>query len=261
MTQSMQCESQNALFDRWAEVYDSVTNPLLMLEEQTLPPLLPSIPGLYVLDVGCGTGRWLARLAALQPASLLGTDSSAEMLHRARAKAAPTTRLLQSDAKALPVADATQDFILSSFVLSYLEDLSTFACECARVLKPGGYLLLSDMHPETARQRGWTRSFTAEGQKFRIAVGPQQLSRIVKAFSSEGLQLSSVHAPSFAAEQRPAFEEAGRLEEFLALADVPAIYLLKLRKPVSAFLHSAEQSPGNSDSRIEGEQVRHRRSH
>ena len=51
--------SQSALFDLWAETYDEENNPLLMLEERTLEPFLPSLVGAHVLDAGCGTGRWL----------------------------------------------------------------------------------------------------------------------------------------------------------------------------------------------------------
>ena len=242
MTPSLHSEPQGALFNRWAEVYDAAANPLLMLEEQTLPLLLPSIAGLHVLDVGCGTGRWLPRLAALQPASLIGTDSSSEMLRRARAKLPPAVHLLQSDAHALPVPTASQDFILSSFVLSYLEDLPAFAIECARALKPGGYLLLSDMHPETARERGWTRSFAAKGETFHIAAQPQQLNRIIEAFSRASFHVIALRAPSFTSEQRTAFEDAGQLDNFLALAHVPAIYLLKLRKPIPRQRHAAAGS-------------------
>lgn len=230
MTHSVQSE----LFNLWAEVYDTAANPLLILEEQTLPPLLPSIAGLHVLDVGCGTGRWLSRLAALQPASLIGTDNSAEMLRRARGKLAAAVHLLRSDAHAIPVPDGSQDVIMSSFVLSYLEDLPAFASECARVLKPGGHLLLSDMHPKTARRRGWTRSFAAKDETFHINARSPQLSRIIKSFSRAGFRVSALHTPPFASEQRSAFEEAGRLEDFLALAHVPAIYLLRLRKPMDA---------------------------
>jgi ubiquinone/menaquinone biosynthesis C-methylase UbiE len=247
MTLSLQSEQQGALFDRWADVYDSALNPLLMLEEQTLPPLLPSITGQHVLDVGCGTGRWLSRLAALQPGSLIGVDGSAEMLRRAREKLDPTAHLLQSDAHALPVPDASQDFILSSFVVSYLKDLAAFAFECERALKPGGHLLLSDMHPKTARQRGWTRSFTAEGETFRITVWPQQLTQIVKAFSRAGFKIIALREASFSSAQRPVFEETGRLHDFLALAGVPAIYLLKLRKP----LHAQRQTAAGSSNGLQ----------
>ncbi len=60
----------------WAEVYDEQPNPLLSLEEDFLPQLLPQVRGLDVVDLGCGTGRWLQRLAGQQPGCLLGIDSS-----------------------------------------------------------------------------------------------------------------------------------------------------------------------------------------
>jgi len=241
---SLASEAHRAVFDRWAEVYDGNANPLLMLEELTLPPLLPAINGQHVLDVGCGTGRWLSRLEALQPASLIGTDCSAAMLRRARAKSSATT-LFKCDATTLPVPDASQDVILSSFVISYLADLPAFALECARALKPGGTLLLSDMHPDTARQRKWKRSFAAAGETTHINVRPQQLSEIISVFQRQEFELRDLCEPSFQSEQRAVFEQAARLADFLALANVPAIYLLKLRKPLGS-PHRAGGSPSSA---------------
>lgn len=225
---------QVATFDQWAEVYDVGANPLLSLEEQTLPPLLPAITGMHVLDIGCGTGRWLVRLEALRPASLTGIDCSAVMLDRARSKLSGTPVLLRSDARTLAVPDASQHLILCSFVLGYLDDPAGFAAECARALKPGGYLLLSDMHPQTARQRGWTRSFTTAGKTIHIAARVQPLSDTVALFRHHGFELCHLGEPAFDSAQRGVFEEANRLEDFLALAGVPAIYLLKLRKPLTS---------------------------
>jgi ubiquinone/menaquinone biosynthesis C-methylase UbiE len=70
-------------FDRWAEVYDEQANPLTALEERILLGLLPPLQGRDVLDVGCGTGRWLNRVAISEPRSLTGVDPSAAMLERA----------------------------------------------------------------------------------------------------------------------------------------------------------------------------------
>ena len=50
-------------FDAWSEVYDTQPNPLLALEERVLGSMMPDVRGLDVLDAGCGTGRWLQRLA------------------------------------------------------------------------------------------------------------------------------------------------------------------------------------------------------
>ncbi|ADW67642.1 methyltransferase domain-containing protein [Granulicella tundricola] len=221
---------QSGVFDRWAEVYDTQQNPLLSLEERTLTPLLPTALGKHWLDIGCGTGRWLHRLEALEPASLTGIDSSSTMLEHASSKLALQAVLIHGDCSSLPAEDCSQDCLLSSFVLSYLPDLPSFAAECARALKPGGCLLLSDMHPGTARERGWTRSFTVSGETFDIAAESPSLDEIVQAFTSAGFDLVTLLEPSFDAPERPLFERTGRLKEYEALTTVPAIYILKLKK-------------------------------
>src|SRR6266481_5344122 len=102
------------VFDLWAPVYDAQSNPLLMLEERCVTPLLPPPSGEDVLDVGCGTGRWLTRLEALGPTSLTGTDCSTAMLERAQGKVLPTTTLEHGQCSALPGEDSSRSFVLAS---------------------------------------------------------------------------------------------------------------------------------------------------
>ncbi len=218
------------VFDLWAQVYDTRPNPLLMLEERSVTPLLPPLSGGDVLDVGCGTGRWLTRLETLNPASLTGTDCSTTMLKRARAKIHPTTKLEHRECSTLPGEDASKSFVLASFVLSYLGDLHGFASECARILRPDGWVLISDMHPVTAAKRGWTRSFRAEGEKFEIAVHSRSIEEIVSAFQYYGFELRILIEPPFEAPEQSVFEDAEKLTEFEELAGVAAIYILKLQK-------------------------------
>ena len=232
----------SGVFDLWAQVYDTQSNPLLMLEERSVTPLLPHLSGGDLLDVGCGTGRWLTRLEALSPASLTGTDCSTSMLERARAKIHATTKLEQRDCSTLPGDDASKSFVMASFVLSYLSDLHGFASECARVLRPDGWVLISDMHPDTATQRGWTRSFRVEGEKFEIAVRSRSLDEIVSAFQYYGLELRVLTEPSFEEPERPIFEKAGKLTDFEGLAGIAAIYVLKLQRRRRGLPKTAPQS-------------------
>jgi len=218
------------VFDLWAQVYDAQTNPLLMLEERCVIPLLRPLSGKDVLDVGCGTGRWLTKLEALEPASLTGTDRSTTMLERARAKVRPTTTLELSQCSALPGEDASRSIVLASFVLSYLDDLQKFARECARILRPDGWLLLSDMHPVTAAERGWTRSFHIDGEKIEIVVHSRSIDEIVTAFQQHGFDVRVLLQPPFEAPERSVFEHAGKLAEYEKLSGVAAIYVLKLQK-------------------------------
>jgi cytosine/adenosine deaminase-related metal-dependent hydrolase/ubiquinone/menaquinone biosynthesis C-methylase UbiE len=223
-----------SLFDLWAEVYDTQPNPLLQLEERTLPALLPTIRDADVMDVGCGTGRWLTRLEAEGPRSLAGCDPSTAMLERARAKLSSATVLYQSNATPLPGADGSLDLILASFVLSYIDDLPAFARDCARVLRPGGSLVVTDMHPRTAAERNWTRSFGTGAETIQLPAHARSLDEITATFALQGLMISTLAEPAFGEPERHTFERKNKLNAYLGLAGVPAIYLLKLSKRDSA---------------------------
>ena len=226
-----QAQPDASVFDRWAQVYDAQRNPLLLLEERKAAPLLPSVRGGNVLDVGCGTGRWLTHLEALHPASLIGIDSSRAMLKHARKKVLPTTKLEHGHSSALPGEDASYSLVIASFLLSYVKDLQAFAFECARVVRPGGCLLLSDMHPVTAAERGWKRSFHVDGTTIDIAAHSRSLPDIITVFERNGFAARVLIEPTFEEPERLIFEHAEKLAEYEELAEIPAIYILKLQMP------------------------------
>jgi SAM-dependent methyltransferase len=232
------------IFDQWAEIYDSEPNPLLALESRTLPPLVPTIAEAHVLDVGCGTGRWLEHLEPLEPASLTGTDPSSAMLEIARRKLSPTTTLLNCFADSIPVPNSSRDLMLASFVLSYVEDLATFAAECARILKPTSNLILTDMHPITATARNWTRSFKLGDQKVQIPAYTRPINSIVATFAQYGLTLVAQREAAFAEPERHFFADAGKHSTYDGLQQTPAIYLLKFRKLTSLQLINTRASSG-----------------
>jgi cytosine/adenosine deaminase-related metal-dependent hydrolase/ubiquinone/menaquinone biosynthesis C-methylase UbiE len=223
-------EPNARVFSRWAQVYDAQSNPLLLLEERTAAPLLPPVRAGNVLDVGCGTGRWLGHLEALHPASLTGIDCSIAMLERACAKVLPATKLEHGHSSALPGNEAAYTFVMASFLLSYVRDLQAFALECARVVQPGGWMLISDMHPVTAAEQGWKRSFHVDGVTVDIAVHSRSLAEIMAVFEQNGFEVGVLIEPAFDEPERRVFEDAGKRAEFDKLAGVPAIYILKLRK-------------------------------
>jgi ubiquinone/menaquinone biosynthesis C-methylase UbiE len=99
-------------FDATAAFYDGQPNPMTALEERFLPGLLPNLRGLDVLDVGCGTGRWLHQLQDLPVRSLTGIDASKGMLRIARTKLMRGITLYHGYASSLPLADESVDVIL-----------------------------------------------------------------------------------------------------------------------------------------------------
>jgi cytosine/adenosine deaminase-related metal-dependent hydrolase/ubiquinone/menaquinone biosynthesis C-methylase UbiE len=230
MTQSL--ASHAAAFDAWAEVYDDQPNPLLALEQRILPFLLPDVRGLDVLDIGCGTGRWLAHLAERSPRRLTGVDFSAEMLAVAARKLTGDCELKQGDCKALPVGTESVDLVISSFVLSYVDDLKRFAMEVERVLRPGGVFLQTDMHPETEALLGWKRSFMARGTGFALGSCNWFLPGIIDACQWRGLRLLEQYEPSFGVEEHAIFARSGKSAAWASAMGHPAIYALKWCKPV-----------------------------
>jgi malonyl-CoA O-methyltransferase len=202
-----------------------------MLEQRYLEELLTEIPGRHVLDAGCGSGRWLANLSRRNPDSLHGIDGSSAMLQLAAKKDIQGVSLHQCSCDAMPFAQNSFDLVLSSFVLSYIDDLSDVAAEIDLVSISGCDLFLSDMHPETQRRLRWKRSFRSDQGKIELYSALHSLSDIVDAFCSLGRKLYATVEPEFGETEREVFAAAGHLDYFLEANGFPAIYLLHLRKP------------------------------
>ncbi len=115
--------------------------------EAALIGLLPGGRLGRVLDIGTGTGR-LLELLAPRVASGLGVDASRAMLALARARLAKTgfshVSVRQADMYRLPLARGF-DVVVVQMVLHYAEDPAAVLAEAARVLSPGGVLLVVDL--------------------------------------------------------------------------------------------------------------------
>ncbi len=101
-----------------------------------------------ILDVGCGTGYLLGRLAARAPQAevLAGIDAAPAMIEVARAAAADgRPRFVAGTAERLPWPAATFDLVVSTTSFDHWTDQRAGLAECARVLAPGGCFVLADL--------------------------------------------------------------------------------------------------------------------
>ncbi|HZE49212.1 MAG TPA: methyltransferase domain-containing protein, partial [Jatrophihabitantaceae bacterium] len=111
--------------------------------------------GERVLDVGCGTGN-AALLAAQAGAQVVGVDPAARLLDVARDRAAAeqlAVTFLPGDAAAIPLEDSSADAVVSVFAVIFAPDPEAAAAEMARVLAPGGRIVLSAWWPDGAMIR------------------------------------------------------------------------------------------------------------
>ena len=113
---------------------------------QAVPALLDE--SWVVGDLGCGTGQVSAALAPFV-ARVVAVDRSGDMLQTARRRLRdlPNVEVRRGELEALPIADAELDAAALLLVLHHLPDPAAALAETARVLRPGGRVLVADMLP------------------------------------------------------------------------------------------------------------------
>jgi ubiquinone/menaquinone biosynthesis C-methylase UbiE len=104
---------------------------------------LPARRPLVGIDLGSGTGRFTPALAEAFGGPVYGVEPAARMRESAQAQAAhPQVRYLAGEAAAIPLPDAAADYVLMFLSFHHVPDRPAAAREIARVLKPGGRLIL-----------------------------------------------------------------------------------------------------------------------
>lgn len=146
-----------AFFEHNAERWDALRTELFGagLEARALLSLLP--PDWVVADLGCGTG---ANLAAVAPyvGRVIGVDREPQMLAAAaaRCEGLDNVELREGRLDDLPIEAASVDAALVVLVLHHVRELAPVFTEVARILKPGGRLVLVDMPPHD--RAAWRQS-------------------------------------------------------------------------------------------------------
>ena len=152
--------------------------------------LLPERRPLTGLDVGSGTGRFTPALArAFGPVT--GVEPSVRMREIALAQSRhPDVRYLAGSAEDMPVPSSSADYALMFLSWHHVQDKLRAAGELARVLRPGGRLLLRSNFSDHIPPSGWWLEYFPRGFEVDAALF-QPLHEVIAAFSSAGWRVAS----------------------------------------------------------------------
>lgn len=130
-------------YRQYSDSYDEPRNGLFDIDEPFVHQILDGLPAGVALDAACGTGRFADYLAA-KGHRVLGVDSSPDMLAVARRRV-PSAEFLLGGLDRLPVDDNAVDLVTCALALAHMPEVGPAMAEFARVLRPGGHLVISDV--------------------------------------------------------------------------------------------------------------------
>jgi len=176
-------------YRRWAPVYDYTFGLVARESRRHSVQVINQGQGRRVLEVGVGTGL---SLPDYKPhLEVVGIDLSPDMLEKARDRVDQehldhVTGLHEMDASDLKFADGSFDTVVAMFVMTVVPDPETVMRELARVVKPGGEVLLVNHFSQREGVRGWIERRMAP---FADKIGWRSVFDIARVEVCEDLEL------------------------------------------------------------------------
>jgi ubiquinone/menaquinone biosynthesis C-methylase UbiE len=183
MAGSQPTETMTESYSRWrSSRLGQITN---RLEQQLLFELMGSVANKTLLDVGCGDGALASELAR-HGAIVTGLDADPAMIAAAQKRSdieAAQLLLIEGQAETLPLHSGAFDYTLAVTTLCFVQDAGGAIAEMARVLKPGGRLVIGELGRWSfwaahRRVRGWLGDPTWRAAMFRTTM---ELRALVEA--------------------------------------------------------------------------------
>jgi SAM-dependent methyltransferase len=168
-------------------------------------------PGV-ALDAACGTGRFAAYLAG-KGHRVIGVDTSPDMLEHARRRV-PSGEFHLGRLESLPLPDNSVDVIVCALALVHVRDLQPVLAEFARVLRPGGDLVISDVHHELVAMGSAIMGVGPAGRPLISPTYRHRLGAYLRAALSVGLELRGCEEPGLAPTDGPVPEPTSDVGEW-----------------------------------------------
>ena len=209
-------------YDRWAASYDD-NDPSTWLDEPFLVKHLKPFPGCRILDVGCGTGRYLRRVPP-SAYRIIGVDLSRNMLARAYRQVWDRTdvSLIQSSAGCLPFKPRSFDRIMSGLVVDHMASPGRWFRALFTLLTMNGRAVVAAVHPDMQRVTGWDIDIQQDNeQAISIPGYIHEVNHLLAAAREEGFSVEAMEEPRVTAamlDHRPAWSKKLGCPALLLLA-------------------------------------------
>ena len=162
----------------------------------------------------------------------LGVDYTPDMLRLATASVRDGA-FVDADLRSLPFADARFDLVVCGLALAHVDDVAAAIAELARVLRRGGHMVLSMLHPFQAHL-GWHAPFeSATGERGFVREHPHTHAEYLAAFEGAGLSVWKCIEPELSARDVQAKRRAFRHvpdATVAAFAGLPGVLVWAVRK-------------------------------
>jgi malonyl-CoA O-methyltransferase len=163
-------------YARWASYYDIENNPLIAVEDPIVDAFLAGLPITTALDVGAGTGRHTLKLARR------GVMRDEDL---------PVQFCLGSIEKGLSFRAESFDLVICALTLCHVPDLIWALRQFFAVLRTGGYLVLTDFHPDSVVY-GWRTHVRRPQGMWFLPNAPHTRADYVEAVEQAGLDVLDV---------------------------------------------------------------------
>lgn len=174
-------------YDDWSYSYDEGPSMIRTLDDSVIIPLVQNLTSSEAaLDMGSGTGRY-TRLLESVGCDVVSIDLSSKMLMRT--VGVRSAKKAQASMDNLPFRGESFGIVVCGLAMTHIRGIETVFHEAARVLVPGGRLIISDAHFAALEILRWTSTFVYDGIKQTVADNPHRPSDYFRAGSTAGLQL------------------------------------------------------------------------